>query len=73
MAEPTQPSNDRFTDVKPANALQRFSERSSASRTTTLIVVVIAFLVIAFVVGAVIRSVRNGTNSAPVVPQVDIR
>lgn len=62
---------DTQNDVKPADALGRLSERARASRFSGLIVALIALIVLAFLVGMIIRGVSGGFNNAPDIPRVN--
>lgn len=69
--EHTNATEKTSLDVKPADALGRLSERSRASRLSLVVVAVVGMIVIAFIGGALFRTITNGSNT-PEVPKVEI-
>ena len=64
-------SEDRFSDVKPANALNTLGERSRASRVWIVIIALVGVIVFAFLGGALFRAVTGGTHT-PEIPAVEL-
>ena len=63
--------DDRFKDVKAADALGTLSRRTGSSRTALVLVAFIGFIALAFIIGMLWRTVTDGVG-IPAVPSVEV-